>query len=45
MGKNVATLELEFYFMLFNRPTKKLFLLIKEKIVLIFKYIFKAPYV
>ena len=30
MGKNVATLEYEFYFMLFNRHTEQLFLLIKK---------------
>ena len=47
MGKNVATLELEFYFKLFNfkRHTEELFLLINEKNVLIFMYIFKATYV
>ena len=31
MGKNVATLELEFYFKLFKRHTEELFLLINEK--------------
>ena len=42
MGKNFATLELEFYFKLFKRPIEELFLLINEKIVLIFMYIFKV---
>ena len=42
MSINVATLELEFYFKLFKRPTEELFLLINEKIVLIFMEIFKA---
>ena len=45
MGKNVATLELEFYFKLFKRHTEELFLLINEKNVLSFKYIFKVTYV
>ena len=31
MGKNVATLELEFYVKLLKRHTKELFLLINEK--------------
>ena len=31
MGKNVATLELQFYIKLFKRHTEELFLLINEK--------------
>ena len=31
MGKNVASLELEFYFELLKRHTEELFLLINEK--------------
>ena len=31
MGKNVATLELEFYMKLFKRHTEELFLFINEK--------------
>ena len=45
MGKNVASLELEFYFKLFKRHTEELFLLKNEKNVLIFMFIFKAKYV
>ena len=44
MGKNVATLEFEFYIKLLKRHTKELFLLINEKNVLIFMYIFKSTY-
>ena len=44
MGKNVATLELGLYIKLFKRHTEELFLLINEKNVLIFMYIFKATY-
>ena len=42
MGKNVATLELEFYFQLFKRHTEELTFLMY---VLIFMYFFKATYV
>ena len=45
MGKNVSTLDLEFYFKLFKRHSEKLFLMINEKNVLISMYIFQATYV
>ena len=46
MVKNVAiTLELEFYFKLFKQHTEEYFVLINEKNVWNFIYIFKATYV
>ena len=44
MGKNVATLEFEFYIKLLKRHTKELFLLINEKNVLILS-IFLKPHI